>query len=285
MAAVSEFTVERLAAPGTLTDRVSSALIDLICRKDFPPGTRLPSEMAMAERFGVSRTVIREAVSRLKSEGLVESRQGSGVFVRAGNMDAPFRINPNIMDSVQSVLQVVEIRKALEGEIAALAAERRSEDQMGAIRRALEKIDAAVATGSDGVDADIVFHRTITEATGNPHFLALIEFLFNFLRKATQITRGIEATRAVLTQQVKDEHRAIVEAIDNQDAKAARAAARLHMERASRRLGAAGMTTAHLGDAANVPAVALVKSGAVADIEAGMQPLPSAIPIDAALGA
>ena len=285
MAAVSEFTVERLAAPGTLTDRVSSALIDLICRKDFPPGTRLPSEMAMAERFGVSRTVIREAVSRLKSEGLVESRQGSGVFVRAGNMDAPFRINPNIMDSVQSVLQVVEIRKALEGEIAALAAERRSEDQMGAIRRALEKIDAAVATGSDGVDADIVFHRTITEATGNPHFLALIEFLFNFLRKATQITRGIEATRAVLTQQVKDEHRAIVEAIDNQDAKAARVAARLHMERASRRLGAAGMTTAHLGDAANVPAVALVKSGAVADIEAGMQPLPSAIPIDAALGA
>ena len=284
MAAVSEFTVERLAAPGTLTDRVSSALIDLICRKDFPPGTRLPSEMAMAERFGVSRTVIREAVSRLKSEGLVESRQGSGVFVRAGNMDAPFRINPNIMDSVQSVLQVVEIRKALEGEIAALAAERRSEDQMGAIRRALEKIDAAVATGSDGVDADIVFHRTITEATGNPHFLALIEFLFNFLRKATQITRGIEATRAVLTQQVKDEHRAIVEAIDNQDAKAARVAARLHMERASRRLGAAGMTTAHLGDAANVPAVALVKSGAVADIEAGMQPLPSAIPIDAALG-
>jgi len=239
MASVSPFNVERLTVSGTLTDRVSEALIGLIEGKDFPPGTRLPSEMDMAGRFGVSRTVIREAISRLKSEGLVESRQGSGVFVREGNMDAPFRINPNIMDSVQSVLQVVEIRKALEGEIAALAATRRTEAQLNAIKKALKQIEVAVGEGSDGVDADIVFHRSIAEATGNPHFLGLIEFLFNFLRNATRITRGIEATRETLTRQVKEEHQAIVDALSRKDAEAARSAARLHMERATVRLSSA----------------------------------------------
>jgi len=237
MAAVPEFKIERLSLAGTLADRVSGALIELISGDDFPPGSRLPSEMKMASRFGVSRTVIREAVSRLKSEGLVESRQGSGVFVRERNIDSPFRIDSSMMESIDSVLQVVELRQVLEGEIAALAAKRRSAPQMDAIRQALQRIDDDVSDGRDGVDADIAFHRSIAEATGNPHFLALIQFLFTFLRTATQTTRSIEATRTTLTQQVKDEHRAIVEAVSRRDAEAARAAARLHMERASRRLG------------------------------------------------
>ena len=195
--------------------------------------------MKMASRFGVSRTVIREAVSRLKSEGLVESRQGSGVFVRDRNMHAPFRIDPNIMDSIQSVLQVVELRLSLEGEIAALAAKRRTREQMVAIKQALKQIELDEQAGKDGVEADIVFHRSIAEATGNPHFLALIEFLFNFLIKATLITRSYEATKVALSQQVKEEHQCIVDAILKQDVEAARLAARRHMEGASRRLGSA----------------------------------------------
>lgn len=237
MASTPEFRVERITAAGTLTDRVFDALTQLINGEDFPPGARLPSELKMAGRFGVSRTVIREAVSRLKSEGLVESRQGSGVFVRDRNMHAPFRINPSIMDSIQSVLQVVELRMSLEGEIAALAAKRRTREQMAAIKRALKQIELDEQSGKNGVDADIVFHRSIAEATGNPHFLALIEFLFNFLTKATLITRSYEATRAALSQQVKEEHQRIVDAISRQDEAAARAAAREHMEGASRRLG------------------------------------------------
>jgi GntR family transcriptional repressor for pyruvate dehydrogenase complex len=240
MASAPDFKIERLSLSGTLTDRVCGALIDLIGGDDFPPGSRLPSEIKMADRFGVSRTVIREAVSRLKSEGLVESRQGSGVFVRERNMDSPFRIDPNILESIHSVLQVVELRQVLEGEIAALAAERRSSEQLAAISEALKQIDADVSAGGDGVDADIAFHRSIAEATGNPHFLALIQFLFNFLRSATQTTRGIEAKRAALTRQVKDEHQKIIEALTRQDPEAARAAARLHMDRASQRLGSVG---------------------------------------------
>ena len=98
MASFPAFKVERLAVSESLTDRVCEALTQLIRGNDFPPGSRLPSEMGMAGRFGVSRTVIREAVSRLKSEGLVETRQGSGVFVREENMQAPFRIDPSIVE-------------------------------------------------------------------------------------------------------------------------------------------------------------------------------------------
>jgi GntR family transcriptional repressor for pyruvate dehydrogenase complex len=256
MATVPDFKIKRLSLAGTLTDRVCGALTELISGDDFPPGSRLPSEMKMASRFGVSRTVIREAVSRLKSEGLVESRQGSGVFVRERNMDSPFRINPNTMESIHSVLQVVELRQAIEGEIAALAAKRRTSEQLAAVREALKQIDADVSAGGDGVEADIAFHRSIAEATGNPHFLALIEFLFNFLRSATQTTRGIEATRTTLTRQVKDEHLAIVDALSRQNPEAARTAARLHMERASKRLGSADidlLLKANAGSGSNPP--------------------------------
>jgi GntR family transcriptional repressor for pyruvate dehydrogenase complex len=237
MASTPEFKVERITAGGTLTDRVFEALILLINGEDFRPGIRLPSETKMAGRFGVSRTVVREAVSRLKSEGLVESRQGSGVFVRDRNMHAPFRIDPNILDSIHSVLQVVELRLSLEGEIAALAATRRDHGQLAAIKRALKGIELDELAGKDGVDADIKFHRSIAEATGNPHFLALIEFLFNFLTGATRVTRSYEATKAMLSRQVMEEHQRIVDAISRCDPEAARLAARQHMEGATRRLG------------------------------------------------
>jgi GntR family transcriptional regulator, transcriptional repressor for pyruvate dehydrogenase complex len=240
-----EFSVEKIANSGTLADRVCGKLIELIGGDNFPPGSRLPSEAEMATRFGVSRTVIREAVSRLKSEGLVESRQGSGVFVRERSSDTPFRIAPNLMESVSSVLQVVELRKALEGEIAALAATRRSPAQLATIKAALKQIEIDVQAGGDGVNADIAFHRNIAEATGNPHFLSLIQFLFTFLRSATQTTRGIEATRKSLAQQVKDEHDAIIDAIVHQNPVEARAAARFHMDRASQRLALAGLPPSH----------------------------------------
>lgn len=234
-----QFKVDRIAALGSLADRVTEALSQLIRGSAFSPGARLPSEKEMAGRFGVSRTVMREAISRLKSEGLVESRHGVGIFVRDLTLDATFRINPGVVDSVRSVLQVVELRKPLEAEIAALAAERCTKAQLADIQRALKQIDKSVRAGSDGVDADIAFHRSIAQATGNPHFLALTEFVSQFLRGAMQVTRAFEASKETMLLQVKEEHRAIVDAIAAQDPVAARAAARAHMENATRRLSTA----------------------------------------------
>lgn len=230
------FQVEPLAAPAKMPERVTQALLELIRGGTYPPKSRLPSETEMAQQFGVSRTVIREAVSRLKSEGLVESRQGSGVFVREAGPDAPFRIDPAVVGSIQQVLQVAELRRGLEAEIAALAAERASAAQVREIRARLRAIDDDVAAGGDGVAADIEFHRSIARATNNPHFLALWDFLGQFLKGTIKLTRAWEARQEAMRRQVLDEHRAMVEAIAAKDVEAARAAARRHMEMASHRI-------------------------------------------------
>lgn len=236
MTTETAFRVEPLINPVKMPDRVTAALLNLIRSGDYPAKSRLPTEMEMSKRFGVSRTVIREAVSRLKSEGLVESRQGSGVFVRETSLDAPFRIDPGVVESVTTVLQIVELRRGVESEIAALAAERCNKKQIAAIRASLKAIETDVRAGKDGVDADMEFHRSIARATNNPHFLALWDFLGQFLKGTMSITRGLEARREEMAQQVRDEHHALTEAIASKDPDAARNAARHHMEMAAHRI-------------------------------------------------
>lgn len=228
--------VEPLSASAKMPERVMHALQDLICSGAYPAKSRLPSEGDMALQFGVSRTVIREAISRLKSEGLVESRQGSGVFVREAGPHTPFRIDPGSVESIQDVLQIAELRQGLEAEIAALAASRATKKQVAEIGVRLAAIDADVAAGGDGVDADIEFHRSIARATANPHFLSLWDFLSRFLKGTITLTRSWEARREETRQQVMEEHRALYEAIVAGDAEAARAAARRHMEMSSSRI-------------------------------------------------
>lgn len=252
------FHIEPLTNPGSLTDRVTEALSQLIRGGEFPPKSRLPTETEMGNRFGVSRTVIREAVSRLKSEGLVESRQGVGVFVRDHCLDTPFRIDPNVVESMRSVMQIAELRRGLEAEMAALAAERRSPEQLEEIRRRLREMDAVAPMSKEGVDADMAFHRAIARATDNPHYVALWDFIGQFLRGAMTVTRANEARSAEYTAQVRAEHDAIVDAIANSDAECARAAARRHMEMAAVRITTAdpefwgteeGKVARRLGDA------------------------------------
>jgi GntR family transcriptional regulator, transcriptional repressor for pyruvate dehydrogenase complex len=236
MASQPKFQVEPLAAAAKMPERVTRALRDLICAGTHPPKSRLPSEGDMALQFGVSRTVIREAVSRLKAEGLVESRQGSGVFVREAGPDTPFRIDPAVVDSIKEVLQVAELRRGVEAEIAALAAERATREDVEAIGACLAAIEADVTAGGDGVAADIEFHRSIARATGNPHFLALWDFLSRFLKGTITLTRAWEAMREETQKQVMQEHDAVYAAILAGDPEAAREAARKHMEMSSDRI-------------------------------------------------
>lgn len=232
--------VQRLAATGSLTDRATEALSRLIRGGEYPPRSRLPAEMELAARFGVSRTVVREAVARLKSAGLVQSRQGSGVYVREPNLDMRFQIDPGALHgSAGFTLEIVELRRGLEAEAAALAAERCSRAQLADIRRALRAIGREEAAGRDGVQADMDFHRAIARASGNRHFPALWDFVGQFLRVAIRTTRANEARRADFAAQVHDEHRALVEAIAARDPDAARAAALRHMEMAAARIRAA----------------------------------------------
>jgi DNA-binding FadR family transcriptional regulator len=233
------FPAQPIVSGGSLTDRVTEALMNKIQGEELAPGSQLPSEQVMATRFGVSRTVIREAISRLKSEGLVDTRQGRGAFVRAGSTDVPFRIDFDIRDPLQSLLYILEMRESLDSEIAFLAAERRSRDQMAEIKRALAEIERATRSGRDGVAEDVKFHWSIARATGNPFFAELIQFLSRFLSRATLVTRSNEGRRDALAQQTRLEHESIVQAIERRDPKAASVAARTHMINAASRIKSA----------------------------------------------
>ncbi|MGB6104031.1 MAG: FadR/GntR family transcriptional regulator [Pusillimonas sp.] len=223
----------------TLADRVTQILMQEIKDNTFPVHARLPSEIDMTQRFGVSRTVIREAISRLKSEGLVATRQGSGTRVLEPSAATPFRLNIDLHDSLQAVLRVIELRRGIEGEMAALAAERRTEAQCARIRKAFNNIRKAERAGRDGVDEDLAFHTAISQASGNPLFASLLSFLSQYVRSAIHVTRNNEARRDDFSRQVHAEHAAIMDAISHQDAAAARAAALNHIEHAAIRLQAA----------------------------------------------
>jgi DNA-binding FadR family transcriptional regulator len=230
------FASEQMSSTRTLADRVTEALMRKIGSKELPAGAQLPSEQMMAESFGVSRTVIREAISRLKSEGLIDTRQGRGAFVRIDRTDVPFRIGIDPENPLSSLLHILELRRGLDAEIAAVAAVRRRRDQMAGITRALANIDKASKAGKDAVAEDLQFHLSIAEATRNPFFCELIQFLGGAFYSAIAVTRANEGRLEALSKQTRIEHEAIAQAIEDRDPIAAAAAARAHIEKATQRL-------------------------------------------------
>lgn len=198
-------------------------------------GEKLPTEAALVEQSGVSRTVVREAVSRLKSLGIVESRQGSGVFVRQAAF-TPLNFDMRLAASRQAVIQIVEVRRALEADVAALAAQRRNATDIKRIRQAIEALDEAVKAGGDGADEDVNYHRAIADAAQNPFLISTLDYLRQFLRGVTRVTRANEARRADFARQVRDEHDAIAAAIEAGDATRARRVAAQHMDNAIKRI-------------------------------------------------
>jgi GntR family transcriptional repressor for pyruvate dehydrogenase complex len=224
-----------------LSDQLAALLGAQIDSDTLRPGDRLPTEAQLALAHGVSRTVVREAVHQLKSRQLVLSRQGSGVFVAPTPMNRPLVFDPAVLGSVQAVVHVVEVRRVIEGEMAALAAERATRAQVAAMRRALKAIDVAAAAGQDGVAEDMAFHRSIGEATGNPQFRLLLGFLEQYLREGMRITRGNEARRLDFMEAVRVEHQAIFDAIAARDPAAARRRAREHLVHSERRLVEGGV--------------------------------------------
>jgi GntR family transcriptional regulator, transcriptional repressor for pyruvate dehydrogenase complex len=222
-----------------LSDQVAHQLAAEIQAGRLAPGAKLPAEARLVEEFLVSRTVVREAVARLKSLGLVDSRQGSGVYVRAALPFEPLNFDARHAESREAVMQMVEVRRALEAEVASLAAQRRSVADVRGIQRSVRALDKAVQAGGDGVEEDVQFHRAIAEAARNPFLMDTLNYLAQFLRGATRVTRANEARRADFAAQVREEHARIAAAIEAGDPKAAREAAARHMNNALRRIESA----------------------------------------------
>lgn len=219
-----------------LSDRLADRLGKEIGAGRLRPGERLPTEQRLAQAHGVSRTVVREAVHQLKSRGLLRSRQGSGVFVTAAPPAEALTLELSLIASIDDVMRIREVRRALEAETAALAAERATRLQVAELRRALRAIDRSAATGGDGVEEDVAFHRLLADAAGNPHFGRLLEFLEQYTLESMRVTRRHDAERADFVEAVRLEHRAIVEAIAAGNAALARRRAVQHMRGGDRRM-------------------------------------------------
>lgn len=237
MIASPKLSIERLS------DRLAALLIGQIEQGQWVSGQRLPTEAQMAANHGVSRSVVREAVHQVKSRGLLVSRQGSGVFVAPPALHLNLVFDAGVLESTEELLHVVELRSALEGEIAALAAQRSKRSQITELRRKLAAIDAAALQGHDGVAEDMAFHRYMAHITGNPQFPRLMAFLEQYLLDTMRVTKRNEARSEHFMQQVRDEHRALIEAIAAHNPAAAREAAVSHIERGRARLSEAGLLT------------------------------------------
>ncbi|WP_267313314.1 FadR/GntR family transcriptional regulator [Nitrogeniibacter mangrovi] len=202
------------------------------------PGGRLPTEKTLASEFGVSRAVVREAVSRLKAEGLITTRQGAGAFVAARPGAATFRLAASGAGAAGEALDhVFELRYIVETAAAAMAARRRTAADLAALREALGGMDDALARGEDGTEADDAFHTAVAAATGNPAVGRFIRFMggqFFASRVPTWDARGHAQGWARDSQR---EHHQLFDAILAQDVSAARAAARAHLVHAAARLG------------------------------------------------
>ena len=199
-----------------LADRVAAILSEEIESGRLAEGDKLPTEVELVKQLGVSRTVVREAVSRLRSAGLVEPRQGRGVFVLP-RRTRPLDLEAGAADTRSKVLQIVEVRRAMEGEAAYLAANRATPGDLARMRQALDAIDAAVAAGGDGVDEDLAFHRSIAESTGNAVMVSTVRYLGDVLRSGIRVTRANEARRSDFIEAVREEHHAILAAIEGGD--------------------------------------------------------------------
>ncbi len=218
-----------------LADQLYGQIFEQIVSGRLNVGDKLPSEHEICDRFGVSRPVVREALLRLRADGLVTAHQGLGTFV--SHQPAPrLKTFPDVQN-VGAYLRAQEVRVALEGDAARLAAMRRSDEQLHKIEQAHEAFVAALAAGQVSPEADLVFHASIAEASGNDFYLGVLESIHEaisgFMRLTLSLTRTGSRQRA---QRVADEHVAILAAIREQDGERARVAMQFHLGQARYRL-------------------------------------------------
>jgi GntR family transcriptional repressor for pyruvate dehydrogenase complex len=212
----------------TLTRRTEEALRQRIISGPLRAGERLPTEKALAEEFGVSRTVVREAVAALRADGLLEARHGVGVFVAAG---ANGMQQAGAHDSAISVLDRFELRMAVEVQAAGLAAARRTWAQEAQIWQAHEAMRAAIESCRQSEDADFAFHRAVAEATNNAAFVAFINGLGPraLPRTALQSGAGTSLISPAYLKKVQADHRRIFDAIASGNVEGAREAMNAHL--------------------------------------------------------
>ncbi|WP_027350184.1 FadR/GntR family transcriptional regulator [Halotalea alkalilenta] len=216
---------------GSLSSHVADAIEEMIQSEEFDVGDKLPTESELGRMFDVSRTVIREAVSHLKSLGVVESRRGVGAFIRRRHAGGAFLSRGLSPSTADEILQLLEFRLPIEIEAAGLAAQRRTDADLAALAASLEKF-ASPLDDNLARREDFEFHRLIGAAARNPVFVAFYDSLGEALVPRSHVSElVIQARIKRYLEQVLGEHRQIFARIEAADAEGARAAMREHLRR------------------------------------------------------
>ena len=221
--------------PITLTERVIQQLRGEIADGTFPVGARLPTGKQLSERYGVSAAVIREVTEHLRSQGMIESRQGLGSTVRSRVSDSGFRLAGSA--DTADLAAIFELRIDLEGAAAAMAARHRTDADVTRMSALLDAIAAQIDDPEHGVEPDIQFHVAIATATHNPYYLQLLQYMNLQLHQAVHTARVSSSRQPGLPARVHAEHVAIFDAIRARDADQARQRATEHLRNAAGRLG------------------------------------------------
>lgn len=211
----------------SLADVVYEDMLGLIRSGSWAARMRLPTEADLARHFGISRPVVRQALARLRDDGLIYSRQGSGSFVR--NIEPEPQVQFPAIGSIADLQQFLNFREGVEGEAAMMAATGRSEEQMQAIRLVAQQVNAAadLAALSQG---DFAFHLAVAEASGNSFYVNTLTSLKEHMFTAMSLAWNFSGGRNDLRDTATAHHTAIVNAIETRDAGAARDAMRSHIE-------------------------------------------------------
>jgi DNA-binding FadR family transcriptional regulator len=224
---LANLSLGAVARKRNLVGELADAISREIAEGRLQAGDRLPTEAELASTAGVSRTVVREAVAALKAAKLVQTRQGAGAFVLPPPPKSDFFASLS-NGAVDDILAMLELRLAVEVEGAALAAARRTEDELTALDAALENI----TRGEDfGIAADLEFHRVLAAATKNPYFSRFLDFLGEFAVPRRRLSRAATDDRRMrdyLTL-IEREHRAIRDAVAVGDSTLAAAMMRAHL--------------------------------------------------------
>ncbi|MCB2053557.1 MAG: FadR family transcriptional regulator [Geminicoccaceae bacterium] len=218
-----------------LGDWMYERLLDRITQGFYAPQARLPSEIDLADEFGVSRPIVRKALARLRSDGLVVSQQGAGSYVQRGPVDVPERFSP--LSSVSDIERWYEFRRHIEGEAAALAAERLTVETRAALDHTWAEFAARVDQGQSAIEEDLAFHMAIARASDNRFFAECLGLLREQMLHALSLARGFGRNLGETNLEHSQEaHARIRAAICAGDAGAARAAMRDHVDETRKRV-------------------------------------------------
>lgn len=235
---VAESAAGLVLVPGRrqlLGDQLYGQILDQIVSGRLNEGDRLPPEKEICAMFGVSRPVVRDALSRLRADGLLQARQGSGTYVLRQPVDR-LKSFANTAD-LAVFLRCLEVRKPLEAAAARLAAERRTAGQLAAIEAAHDRMRQDVETGHITTANDLSFHAAIAEATSNEFFPEVLRHIHDFIAGFMDVSLNLTRTGSrERIRQVLDEHTIVLEAIQLREPESAEVAMRFHIGQSRRRV-------------------------------------------------